>query len=143
MKKVYIYTDGGSRGNPGPAGAGVFICDHEKNALKEVAKFLGVGTNNMAEYQAVVIALKTLKKMYGEKTHTMDFEVRMDSELIQRQLTGVYKVKDVGLKVHFEAIKKMVATDFPHMSFVHVRREQNKDADRLANEAMDNGAAKN
>jgi ribonuclease HI len=81
MEKVYIYTDGGSRGNPGPAGAGIFICDHEKNMLKEVAKYLGVGTNNMAEYQAVVIALKTLKKMYGTKTHTSHFEVRMDSEL--------------------------------------------------------------
>ena len=137
MEKIYTYTDGGSRGNPGPSGAGVFICDGEKNALKEVAKFLGVGTNNMAEYQAVVIALKTLKKMYGEKTQEMHFEVRMDSELIQRQLTGVYKVKDAGLRVHFESIKKMITTDFPHMTFVHVRREQNKDADRLANEAMD------
>ncbi len=142
MEKIFVYTDGGSRGNPGPAGAGIYVCDHEKKMLKEVAKYLGVGTNNMAEYQAVVIALKTLKKVYGVRTRMIQFEIRMDSELIQRQLTGVYKVKDQNLAVYFAMIKKMCASDFPHITFVHVRREQNKDADRLANEAMDKGMKK-
>lgn len=132
-----MYTDGGSRGNPGPSGAGVFICDHNKKPLKEIAKYLGVGTNNMAEYQAVVIGLVALKKLFGKKTHTTRFEVRLDSELVERQLNGVYRVKDVNLKVHFESIKKLCSVHFPHIAFVHVRREQNKEADWLANEAMD------
>ncbi len=137
MKKVHVYTDGGSRGNPGPSGIGVFICEPNGTMIKEVKKFLGHGTNNVAEYTAVLIALHTLHTLYGAKTHEIHVEVRMDSELVQRQLTGVYRVKDATLKTIFEKIMHYKTLHFPHISFVHVRREQNKEADRLANEAMD------
>lgn len=136
-KTVFVYTDGGSRGNPGISGAGVFICDETGIPLKEISKFLGTGTNNVAEYQAVIIGLEGLKKMFGAQTNEMHFEFRMDSELIQRQLMGVYKVKHPDMKACFETIQKMKLAHFPHINFVHVRREHNKEADRLANEAMD------
>jgi ribonuclease HI len=137
METILIYTDGGSRGNPGISGAGVFICDIDGEPLKEVSCFLGIKTNNFAEYSAILIGLTTLTELYGEKTKKMAFEFRMDSELIQRQLTGVYKVKHPDMKIFFGKIQALRTTHFPHIEFVHVRREKNKDADRLANEAMD------
>ena len=139
MKTIFTYTDGGSRGNPGPSGIGVYICDGDGKMIKEVKKFLGHGTNNVAEYTAVLVALQALHKLYGKKTTEMQFEMRMDSELIQRQLTGVYRVKDARLKVIYEKVVQLKQTHFPHVTFVHVRREKNKEADRLANEAMDHG----
>ncbi len=137
METILAYTDGGSRGNPGPSGLGVFICDTDGVMQKEVHAFLGIGTNNVAEYQAVVTALTTLKKMYGKKTHTMQFEIRMDSQLVERQLNGNYRVKHPALIPLFMHIKHIEEHDFPNIEYVHVRREQNKDADRLANVAMD------
>lgn len=140
METIYIYTDGGSRGNPGPSGIGVYIETAQGDMIKEVSKFLGFGTNNVAEYQAVLVALQTLKKLFGEKTKKMQFEVRMDSELVQRQLTHVYKVKHPDLIPLFKEIESLAMHSFPAIAYVHVRREKNKDADRLANDAMDRGA---
>lgn len=138
-EKIIVYTDGGARGNPGPAGSGAYITDEDGKVLKEIAKPLGVQTNNHAEYEAVILALETLKKMYGEKKiHDLDIEIRMDSELVQRQLTGKYRVKDAGLKLQFARVSALRQFDFPNVKFVHIRREQNKEADRLSNEAMDN-----
>lgn len=136
--RIICYTDGGARGNPGPAGAGVFITDGEGNTLKEVSKFLGHRTNNFAEYEAVVIALEEAKKIIP-KTKRKDarVEVRMDSELVQRQLSGKYQIKEQTLFPQFIKIWNMRVSEFPHVTFTHVRREQNKDADRLANDAMD------
>ncbi|MEK7065827.1 MAG: ribonuclease HI family protein, partial [Patescibacteria group bacterium] len=132
------YTDGGARGNPGPAGAGVFITDAIGKELKSVSKFLGHQTNNYAEYEAVVISLLEAKKMIPKaKRKEARVEVRMDSELVQRQLSGEYQIKEPTLFPQFIKIWNMRVSEFPHVTFTHVRREQNKDADRLANDAMD------
>lgn len=139
MEKLICYTDGGSRGNPGPAGIGISIQDTSGTVLKEVSEFLGNGTNNMAEYHAVMVALEAMQKMLGKKSKETEVEVRMDSELVQKQLSGQYQIKEPGLIPQFIAIHNLRVAHFPHITFVHIPREKNKDADRLANEAMSRG----
>ena len=133
-----MYTDGGARGNPGIAGAGVYITDEKGAVIKEIAKPLGIRTNNWAEYEAVVAGLEMLKKIFGkEKLKGIEIEVRSDSELITKQLRGEYQIKEESLFSQFIKVWNLRVTDFPHIVFTHVRREQNTEADRLANEAMD------
>ena len=135
MSKVIIYTDGGARGNPGPAAAGVVIIDGDEKF--ELKKFLGDGlTNNFAEYEALIIALREAQKL-GYAGRALD--IRMDSELVVKQLKGEYKVKDKTLKVKHADVRALLA-DFPGTTFTHVFREDNKDADRLVNEALDEAA---
>jgi ribonuclease HI len=127
-----IYTDGGSRGNPGPAGIGAVIT-HDGKAVASISEFLGVTTNNVAEYTALIRALEKSLEHGIQKV-----EVRTDSELMVRQMNGEYRVKNEGLKPLFlkaQALKNRFAS----FVIVHVRREQNKEADRLANQAMDLG----
>jgi len=137
MQKIIVYTDGGARGNPGNAGVGVVIADNKGNILKKVSKTLGVTTNNFAEYEAVITALAELKKLYGKKVSEMEFEFRLDSELVQRQLSGKYRVKEESLFAQFIKISNARVKDFPNISFNHIRREENDLADGLANKAMD------
>lgn len=137
---IYINTDGGSRGNPGPAGCGAVITDEKGNILKKASKFLGVATNNEAEYQAVILGLETLKKMFGSsRTVRLEVRMRMDSELVCRQLSGTYQIKEPKLFPAFMKIWNLRVTDFPNFSCIHIRREENNIADGLANEAMDGG----
>ena len=131
MEKVIIYTDGGARNNPGPAGAGVVIVDGGKKT--EMKKFLGSQTNNWAEYEALILALTEAKKRGFAKR---EIEVRMDSELIVKQMRGEYKVKDKQLKLQHGRVRELLA-DFPVTRFVHVPREENAEADALVNEAVD------
>lgn len=141
MQKIIIYTDGASRNNPGEAGSGAYITDGEGKLLKEVTKYLGIATNNFAEYEAIVIGLEALKKMFGDKkTRELEIEVRMDSELACRQLNGIYQIKEPTLFPQFMKIWNLRVTNFPfkNVKFVHIPREKNKDADRLSNEAIDN-----
>jgi ribonuclease HI len=137
MQKIIIYTDGGSRNNPGISGAGAVIKNAEGQTLKEIAKPLGVKTNNWAEYEAVIIGLQEAKKMFGKKLVNMEVEARMDSELVARQLSGQYQIKEETLFPQFIKISNMRVKDIPNITFTHVRREQNKEADKLANDAMD------
>ena len=137
MEKIIAYTDGGSRGNPGPAAIGIQIQDEAGLVQKEVKEFLGNATNNFAEYQAVATALETLKKLYGKQTKEMQFELRMDSELVKKQLNYEYQIKDPGLVPLFIAIHNLRVSGFPHLTLTHVPREKNKEADRLVNEALD------
>ena len=138
MQKVIIYTDGASRNNPGEAGAGAYITDGEGKMLKECRQALGIATNNFAEYQAIILGLESVKKMLGEaKAKQTEVEVRMDSELAQRQLTGVYQVKEPTLWPQFMKIWNLKVASFPHVKFVHIPREKNTEADRLSNEAID------
>ncbi|MCA9363818.1 ribonuclease HI family protein [Candidatus Kaiserbacteria bacterium] len=139
METIIVYTDGGSRGNPGPAGAGASIQDTSGAIIEEVSEFLGNGTNNFAEYQAVVLALYALKRRYGKETKDMHFELRMDSELVQKQLSGVYQIKEPGLIPQFIEIHNLRVAHFPNLTIMHVPREKNTEADRLANEAMNQG----
>lgn len=134
---LIIYTDGGSRGNPGPAAIGVLFSSARGEALKRYGKAIGTGTNNEAEYSAVLFALEKARALFGrEKIKTISVEIRMDSELVARQLRGEYKVEEERLWPFFMKIWN-ARQDFPHLKFVHVPREQNREADRLVNEALD------
>ncbi len=136
-----MYTDGGSRGNPGPAGAGAFVCNDKGELIRKAHLFLGTVTNNEAEYQAVILGLETLKKVFGkEKIKDLPVEIRMDSELICKQLRGEYQVKEEKLVPLFMKIWNARVADFHNLSFVHIPREQNAEADKLANQAMDEGS---
>jgi len=140
MKKVIVYTDGGARGNPGPAGAGAYIIDEDGKELAKIHSSLGIRTNNWAEYEAIIEGLEGLKKLFGKtKLKEMDIEVRSDSELIIRQLNGQYQIKDESLCAQFIKVWNLRVALFPNITFTHVRREFNKEADALANEAMDKG----
>lgn len=138
MKKVVIHTDGGARGNPGPSGLGYTIDIDGK--VHEGSRFLGVQTNNFAEYEAIAEALSHLKRLVGEKGgKEIEVEVKMDSELAQRQLTGKYRITEPTLFPQFIKVWNMKVAYFPNITYTHIRRELNKDADRLSNEAMDRG----
>ncbi len=135
-----IHADGGARGNPGPAGAGAMIRDEFGNSVASVSQFLGTRTNNFAEYEAVILAFETLAKLVGTgKADVIDVTVKMDSELVVKQMRGEYKVKHPVLKGQHARLASLAAT-FKNVSFSHVPRAQNKDADALANDAMDRGA---
>jgi len=137
METIITYTDGGARGNPGPAGVGVYITNKDGEVIKEAKKAIGNATNNFAEYYGVLLALQTLKQLYGKKAKEMQFEMKLDSELVKKQLSGEYQIKDPGLVPMFIEIHNIQVANFPNVSFTHVPRAQNKEADRLANEAMD------
>ena len=129
--KVIIYTDGGARGNPGPAGIGVAIYDEKKTLLATYKSYIGEATNNQAEYQAVILALEKALEM-GAKS--IDF--KLDSELVVKQLRGEYKVKNEQLAVLVQDIFQL-SNKFESINYSHVPREQNKLADKLVNEAID------
>lgn len=133
---IVVFTDGGARNNPGPAGAGVVIYENgEKKA--EVAAFLGEKqTNNWAEYEAVVIAFGKLLEM-GLRDHDITF--KLDSQLVVEQLSRNWKIKEPALKAQAEKVWGLL-DDFGHVSFVHIPREENKEADKLVNKAIDNAS---
>lgn len=139
METITIFTDGGSRGNPGPAAIGVQIIDSKEAVVKEVSETIGNATNNYAEYQAVLRGLQVAKELYGKKTKEMQFVMKIDSELIQKQLTHEYQIKEPGLVPFFIEIHNLRISTFPNLDVVHVPRAQNKEADRLVNEALDAG----
>ncbi|MFA5420878.1 MAG: ribonuclease HI family protein [Patescibacteria group bacterium] len=131
--KAIIFSDGGARGNPGPAGIGAVIYDKDKNILAEVSKFIGVSTNNQAEYKALIEALKKAIEL-----KISEVEAYLDSELVVKQLNREYKVKNKDIAPLFLEVYNL-SQQFKSIKFFHVRREQNKEADRLANLAMDKG----
>ncbi len=137
MEKIIAYTDGGARGNPGPAGVGVYIVTPSGEVVREVKKAIGDNTNNFAEYHGVLLALQTLKQIYSTKTKAMQFEIRLDSELVKKQLNAEYQIKEVTLVPIFIEIHNLRVSAFPNLTLTHVRRELNKEADRLVNEAID------
>lgn len=131
MTKFIINTDGGSRGNPGPAAIGVVVDS------REYGEYIGKTTNNVAEYKAVIFALKKAKALLGsKKAAETDVEVRADSELLVRQMNGEYKIKNEELQPLFFEIWNS-KQDFKSVAFKHVPREENGDADRLVNQALD------
>lgn len=132
---IVIYTDGGSRGNPGAAGAGASI-QKDGEEIATVSKFLGTQTNNWAEYEALVLGLEKACEVCSDFLHEM-IVVRMDSELIVKQMKGEYRVKDSALQKQHQRVKLLLTDHFSTVQFEHVRREQNKRADELANNAMD------
>lgn len=137
MQIITVHTDGGARGNPGPSAIGVYITDASGQVVREVKQAIGNATNNFAEYQAVATALETLKQIYGKATKTTRFEIKLDSELVQKQLSHEYQIKEPGLVPLFIMIHNLRVSSFPHLTFTHVPRAKNKEADRLVNEALD------
>lgn len=137
MADIAIYTDGGARGNPGPAGSGAVIYK-DGVEIAHVSQYLGVQTNNFAEYEALILALEATHKVLGSPV-TDPVVVKMDSELIVKQMKGEYKVKNPVLKEKHERVRLLIMEAFPNIKFQHVRREENKVADQYANDAMDRG----
>lgn len=133
-----IHADGGSRGNPGPAGAGAMIRDAFGSSVASVSEYLGVRTNNYAEYEAVILALTKVHELAKGQIADTVVMVKLDSELVVKQMNGIYKVKHPDMQRQHTRLKDLVAP-FGLISFAHVPREQNSDADALANEAMDRG----
>jgi len=130
-EKLIIYTDGGARGNPGPAAVGVAIYDAGGREIQRYKKYIGTTTNNQAEYRALIAGLELASKLGVEV-----IVCHMDSELIVRQLQGQYKVREDTLAVlAAEALR--LTPKFKQVDFVHVPREKNKLADQLVNEALD------
>ena len=137
MADFIIHTDGGSRGNPGPAAIGAVIKSADGSLKKEYGQSIGIMTNNDAEYQAVIFALKKLKALIGkEKAAHASVLVQMDSELIERQLNGHFKIMDERMGKYFVKIWNL-KMDFASVVFEHVYREANSSADRMVNAALD------
>ena len=134
MSTLTIYTDGGARGNPGPAGIGVYISGDGID--ERIGETIGVATNNVAEYSAVLRAVNQIISLQGNHTITQ-LKFFLDSELVQRQLIGQYKVKDATMQqFHRQILTKLKELGLPY-SFTHVRRELNTVADALYNAALD------
>ena len=129
-----IEFDGGSRGNPGPAGIGVVVRAQDRTPLVTLGRFIGRATNNVAEYRALITAMQEAKKLGARK-----ILIRGDSELIVRQMTGVYKVKHPDMKVLYEEAQDLLH-EFDAAKFEHNLRDKNELADKLANLAMDRRA---
>lgn len=131
-----IHADGGSRGNPGPAASG-YVIEGDDIRPVHAGHALGVATNNVAEYSAAILALGRLKAVIGiERARAAHVRVMSDSELLVRQVNGEYKVKDAELKKLFVDLYN-ARQDFGKVTFSHVRREHNQEADRMVNEALD------
>ncbi len=130
-KKLIIYTDGGARNNPGPAGIGAVLLDEKGNEVAAISEYVGEATNNQAEYMAVIAAIKKAGELGAE-----ELEFYLDSELVVKQLNREYKVKNKDLAPLFVRIYN-ASLNFKKVSFNHVPREQNKEADRLVNLAID------
>src|SRR3989338_1269482 len=131
MSKLVIHTDGGARGNPGPAAIGVVVGE------KEYGEAIGKTTNNVAEYKAVIFALKKAKHLLGGKrAASTEVELRTDSELLTSQLNGEYKIKNKELQPLFIEIWNL-KQDFKNVKFTQIPRAKNKEADRLVNKALD------
>ena len=130
MNPIMIYTDGGARGNPGPAAIGVVIGD------RHFKEYIGETTNNVAEYKAVIFALRESAKILGNEAGKANLVIHTDSELIARQMTGKYKVKQEHLKILKDEATKLM-DPFGKVSFEIIRREANTVADGLVNAALD------
>jgi ribonuclease HI len=127
-----LMVDGAARGNPGPAGCGAVILDENSVVVRELSRYLGHTTNNVAEYEALLMGLEVLVELKRNR-----IVVQSDSQLLVRQLNGEYRVKDEKLKVLYQRATSLLR-QFSAYRIVHVRREFNKLADRLANRGIDN-----
>jgi ribonuclease HI len=142
-EKIIMYTDGGSRNNPGPAAIGVWISAEGgsvsggKTLDKKYGEYIGEATNNVAEYAALIYGLKKLKQLLGkEKTRQYEVECNLDSELVVKQLNHEYKLKEEYIQKNFIEIWNLML-DFKSVIFKHIAREKNTIADTLVNEVLD------
>ncbi|MBW3569105.1 reverse transcriptase-like protein [Candidatus Parcubacteria bacterium] len=131
LKTAKLYTDGGSRGNPGPSAIGIALLDENDEVIIKTSRYIGITTNNQAEYQAIKKGLELAKEI-GIKR----LAVFMDSELIIKQIKGEYKVKNAELAPHYHVVKEL-EKNFSEITFQHILRENNKLADFMVNECLD------
>jgi ribonuclease HI len=137
MRKIIIFTDGGSRGNPGKAAIGVVFCNEKGDIVKSYSEFIGDMTNNEAEYKAVILALKKFKSLFGkELSKHSEIEIKSDSELLVKQINGEYKILDEKLQPLFLELWNL-KMDFKKVSFKIIPREKNQLADKLVNQTLD------
>ena len=138
MKKIVIYTDGGSRGNPGKAAIGVVFCNEIGQEIKKFGEYLGDGlTNNEAEYQGVILALENLLQNLDQYQIYTDIDFTLDSELVVKQLTGVYRIKKPELQTLTSNIHQLIHQLPQHVTFRNVLRHLNKLPDALLNQELD------
>jgi len=141
MNKIYINTDGGSRGNPGPAAIGVVFYDASGKVLYDYKECIGRATNNEAEYQAIIKALQILlESKWFSANNIAGSEVvcRLDSQLVVEQINGNYKIKQDHIKLLIAQVRQMMSQINLNISYIHIPREENKLADKLVNQALDN-----
>lgn len=136
MSSLKVYTDGGSRGNPGPAAAGIHICD-EFSVIHQFSKYLGYTTNNQAEYQASLLAMQYLVKHPFVFQKYSQIECILDSELIVKQINGQYRVKHPDLVPVYQELKSLISQIPIPVTFSHVKRHLNHHADQLVNKELD------
>ena len=134
--RLVIFIDGASRGNPGMAGAGIWVANGDGKKISEVSRFLGHKTNNQAEYWALLLGLREAKRLGGRT-----LQIFTDSELVERQIKGVYRVRDLNLRALHKAVLQNLKT-FASFEIQAIPREENKEADRLANQAIQRRMAK-
>ncbi len=131
MMDVQVFIDGAARGNPGPAGLGVVFFDEDGEILTTIHRYLGETTNNVAEYRALLAALDEARSRGFRR-----LKIHTDSQLLQRQMNGQYRVKTPHLKPLFDGAQQRL-TQLQEYEILHVPREENREADRLANRAID------
>ncbi len=132
VNKVIIYTDGAARGNPGPAAIGAIIKDEKGNLVASISRRIGVTTNNQAEYQAIIAALEKAISLGARHV-----ELKSDSELVVKQINGQYKIKNTALRPLYQKVVQLIGS-LESFSISYIPREQNAEADALANKALDN-----
>lgn len=139
QEKIVMYTDGGSRGNPGPAAVGVYI----ETLNKKIGQCIGVKTNNDAEYEALILGLQKVKQFVGkDKSRKFNVDCFLDSELVVRQLNHEYKLKEPRIQQYFIEIWNLML-EYSQVTFTHIPREKNKVADAIVNEALDGQCKQN
>jgi len=140
MDKIYINTDGGSRGNPGPAAIGAVFYNKEQEVVHSIKEYIGEGTNNEAEYRAIIKALQVLlKTKWFSENNTAEKQVicRLDSQLVVEQINGNFKIKQPHIQALMNEVKECIIQMHLNISFIHIPREENKMADKLVNQALD------
>ncbi len=134
--RLVLFIDGASRGNPGRAAAGICVMNEEGKKISEMSRYLGHRTNNEAEYWALILGLKEARRLGGDV-----LQIFTDSELVERQIKGIYRVKDLNLKILHKTVMEVLKT-FSSFEIESIPREENKEADRLANQAIQRRVAK-
>ena len=135
-----VFCDGGARGNPGPAAIGAVILSEKIN--HKISEYIGEATNNQAEYQAIIAALKWLTENCSQFSGDLEVECLLDSELVVEQLNGRYKVKNEGLKPFYDEAQEILRKLNHRVNFRHIKREKNQEADKLVNLALDKATKK-
>lgn len=138
MEKITAYTHGMAQGNPGPAAAGIHIVDRNGKMIQEVKQSLGNGNTDFAEYYAVMLTLQTLIQMYEETSRDMQFEIKLSSEAVKKQLNDEAQINSPGLVPMFIEIHNMRVSNFPNLDWTLVSTEKNSKAVALVNEVLGN-----